>query len=176
MKKMKSLFAFLFVTLAIGLFSCSTIPQDAVAVQPFDSEKYLGKWYEIARIDFKFEKDLNNTSAEYSINENGTIKVVNRGYNTEKEEWTEAIGKAKFVKGKDVGMLKVSFFGPFYSGYNVLAVDEDYQYALVGGENHDYLWILSRDTTIPKEIKMDYLNIAKKYGYNTERLLWIEHD
>jgi len=165
-----------FLIAFIGLFSCTTIPQGATAVQPFNSEKYLGKWYEIARIDFKFEKNMNNTTAEYSLNKNGTIKVVNRGYNTEKEEWTEAVGKAKFVKGKDIGMLKVSFFGPFYSGYNVLAVDDNYKYALVGGRSHDFLWILSRETTIPTDVKEDYLKIAKENGYHIEKLLWVEHN
>lgn len=95
------------------LFSCSTIPKGVVAVSPFSSKKYLGKWYEIARIDFKFEKDLNNTTAEYSLNANGTVKVVNRGYHTIKKEWNQAVGKAKFVESENVAMLKVSFFGPF---------------------------------------------------------------
>lgn len=159
-----------------GLFSCSTIPEGATAVHSFDSEKYLGKWYEIARIDFKYEKDLNNTTAEYSLNNDGTIKVVNRGYNTVKEEWSEAIGKAKFVGDKDIAMLKVSFFGPFYAGYNVIAIDEDYQYALVAGAKLKYLWILSRETSIPEEVKTEYLKIAKEVGYDTSRLLWIEHN
>lgn len=156
--------------------SCSpSIPEGAKAVSPFDSEKYLGKWYEIARIDFKHEKNLNNTTAEYSMKEDGTIKVDNRGFNTKKQEWEQAIGKAKFVKDKNVAMLKVSFFGPFYSGYNVIAIDDDYQYALVAGKNLDYLWILSRTTEIPEDVKNDYLGIASSVGYDTNRLLWVEH-
>lgn len=158
------------------LFSCSTIPKGAEAVQNFNKEKYLGKWYEIARLDFKFERNLNNTTAEYSLNENGTIKVDNKGYNTVKEEWNQAIGKAKFVDKMDVAMLKVSFFGPFYGGYNVIAIDADYKYALVAGSSTDYLWILSRETSIPNDIKTEYLKIAKGIGYKTEDLLWIEHD
>ena len=159
------------------LVSCSpTIPEGAVAVTPFDSEKYLGKWYEIARIDFKYEKDLNNTTAEYSLNENGTIKVDNKGYNVKKQEWEQASGKAKFVGSDTVAMLKVSFFGPFYSGYNVLAIDDAYTYALVAGESLDYLWILSRETTIPDDVRSQYLQIAEGVGYDTDRLLWVKHD
>src|SRR5690348_1622745 len=102
----------LLVLAMLGLYACTTIPKGAVAVHPFDKNKYLGKWYEIARMDFKFEKDLNNTTAEYSLNKNGNIKVVNKGYNPKKEQWKQAIGKAKFVGDENTAMLKVSFFGP----------------------------------------------------------------
>lgn len=159
-----------------GLYSCATIPKGAVAVKPFNKEKYLGKWYEIARKDFKFERNLSNTTAEYSLNENGTIKVNNQGYNTIKGEWKQAIGKAKFVGEENTAMLKVSFFGPFYSGYNVLAIDDEYKYALIAGESTKYLWILSREVNIPEEIKDKYLKIAKEIGYNTDDLVWVEHD
>ena len=159
-----------------GFYSCDTIPDGAIAVKPFDKERYLGKWYEIARLDFKYEKDLNNTTATYSLNDNGTIRVDNRGYNTKKGEWTQAIGKAKFVGEENIAMLKVSFFGPFYSGYNVIAIDDEYRYALIAGESLKYLWILSRDTNIPVEIKNKYLKIAEEIGYNTTDLLWVKHD
>ena len=104
-------------------------------------KKYLGTWYEIARFDFRFEKNMNNVSAQYSLNEKGNVAVLNSGYNYKKEEWKKANGVAKFRGEKDVAELKVSFFGPFYSGYNVVALDENYQYALVAGKNLDYLWI-----------------------------------
>lgn len=158
------------------LFSCAKIPRGATAVQHFDKKKYLGKWYEIARLDFKFERNLNNTTAEYSINPDGTIKVVNKGYNTKTNEWKTAIGKAKFVKDENVGMLKVSFFGPFYSGYNVIAIDKDYQYALVAGKNLSYLWILSRKPTIPADVKKNYMELAKSIGYKTEELVWVKQE
>jgi apolipoprotein D and lipocalin family protein len=161
----------------IVLASCSaSIPMGAEAVSPFDVERYLGKWYEIARIDFKHERGLNNTTAEYSLKQDGSIKVDNRGYNVEKQEWEQAIGKAKFVDDKNLARLKVSFFGPFYSGYNVIAIDDNYQYALVAGQDLDYLWILSRSIEIPEDIKNSYLEIAKGVGYDTNRLLWIEHN
>lgn len=166
----------LFFIIIGGIYSCKTITQGAEAVTPFYKEKYLGKWYEIARLDFKFEKDLNNTTAEYSLNDNGTIKVNNQGYNIKKEEWSQAIGKAKFVGENDIAMLKVSFFGPFYSGYNVIAIDPEYQYALVAGKNTDYLWILSRENSIPDDIKAKYLKIAEENGFKTTDLVWVEHD
>lgn len=162
----------------VSLFSfssCSNIPEGAVAVTPFDKAKYLGKWYEIARLDFKFERDLNNTTANYSVNEDGTIKVVNRGFNYKTNEWKEAKGKAKFRETDNVAKLKVSFFGPFYSGYNVIALDEGYNYALVAGKNTDYLWILSRQTTIPDDVKQNYLKIAENLGFKTVDLIWVEH-
>ena len=158
------------------LFSCKTIPEGITAIQKFDKNKYLGKWYEIARLDFKFERNLNNTTAEYSINQDGTIKVFNKGYNTKTNKWKSATGKAKFVKDEHVAMLKVSFFGPFYSGYNVIAIDKEYKFALIAGKNLKYLWILSRDTTIPDEVKKNYLEIAQRGGYKTDDLVWVKHD
>ncbi len=160
----------------LGLSSCASIPDGASAVSPFNKNTYLGKWYEIARLDFKFERGLNNTSAEYSIKKDGSIKVVNRGYNPQKDKWSEAIGKAKFVGDENVAMLKVSFFGPFYAGYNVIAIDPDYKYALVAGASLKYLWVLSRETTIPQATKDKYLKIATDLGYKTSDLIWVKHD
>ena len=159
------------------LNSCSSkIPEGATAVKPFDVNRYAGKWYEIARLDFKYEKGLNNVTANYTLNDDGSIKVLNRGYDAKKDKWEEANGKAKFVDAKDEARLKVSFFGPFYSGYNVVAIDSKYQYALVAGESLKYLWLLSRETAMPESVKHDYLQKAKVIGYNTDDLVWVEHD
>lgn len=174
--KLEKLISIIGLLLFVGFNSCSTIPTGAVAVSSFEKEKYLGKWYEIARLDFKYEKDLNNTTAEYSLNKNGSIKVDNKGYNTKTKKWKQAIGKAKFVNNENVGMLKVSFFGPFYSGYNILAIDSNYRYVLVAGGSLDYLWILSRNTSIPNEVKNEYIKIAKNIGYDTDALLWVKHE
>lgn len=177
MKNLKIIYVLLMGVGMAVFYSCtSTIPEGAVAVKPFEKEKYLGKWYEVARLDFKYEKDLSNTTATYTLNENGTIKVDNRGYNTKTGKWVQAIGKAKFVGADNTAMLKVSFFGPFYAGYNVIALDNDYRYALIAGENLTYLWILSRDTGIPEEIKTKYLKIAQQIGYKTSDLIWVTHD
>lgn len=173
---MKYSFPLLFIIAMLIGTSCSSIADGATAVTNFNKEKYLGKWYEIARLDFKYERNLNNTTAQYSLRDDGKIRVVNRGYNTKKEKWEDAQAKAKFVGAEDVAMLKVSFFGPFYSGYNVIAIDSDYQYALVAGKNHKYLWILSREKTIPEDIKTQYLKIAEEAGFHTGDLLWVEHN
>lgn len=167
-----------FFAVFMGLFvfnSCANIPKGAVAVKPFDSGKYLGKWYEIARMDFRFERDMNNTTANYSMNRDGSIKVDNRGFNYKTKEWKQAIGKAKFVNEPNEAKLKVSFFGPFYSGYNVIALDDQYKYALIAGQNLNYLWILSRETKIPESTKQSYLKIAQDLGFNTDDLIWVEH-
>lgn len=162
---------------AIALLqSCKTIPKGAVAVKPFDINKYKGKWYEIARLDFRFERNLKNTTAEYSFNSNGTIRVVNRGYNYKTHAWKESVGKAKFRGDKQEARLKVSFFGPFYAGYNVIGIDPDYKYALVAGKNLDYLWLLSREKTMPGNIKQEYLQKATRLGYNVNKLVWVQQE
>ncbi len=151
-----------------------TIPEGVDAVGGFDASKYLGRWYEIARLDYKWEKGLSNVTATYSMNDDGSIRVDNRGFDPLKDEWRNSIGKAKFVKTPDVGMLKVSFLGPFYAGYNVVAIDKDYKYALVFGRNHDYIWLLSREKTMPEPVARTYLHKAAEAGYNISRLLWTE--
>ncbi len=162
-------------TLAFALKSRRTIPKGIMAIKPFDKDKYLGKWYEMARLDFRFEKNLSNTTAEYYVNDDGSIKVVNRGYNEEDNNVEEAIGKAKFVGLSDEAKLKVSFFGPFYAGYNVIAIDSDYKYALVAGKSLKFLWILSRKTTMPEKVKQAYLKKAESLGYDTSKLFWVKH-
>jgi apolipoprotein D and lipocalin family protein len=177
MKIKNKILRVLFFTGVITLMnSCTSIPKNAKAVENFDVNKYLGTWYEIARFDFRFEKNLNNVSAQYSLNEKGNVIVLNSGYNFIEKEWKIADGLAKFRGNKDTAALKVSFFGPFYSGYNVVALDENYQYALVAGKNLDYLWILSRTKDIPETIKTDYLKIAEEIGYDTSKLIWVTHD
>ncbi len=163
-------------TVFLVLSSFVRIPKGAIAVKPFDLPKYLGKWYEIARLDYRWEKNLDNVTATYTLKENGDIRVDNKGYNVKKDKWEESIGKAKPVSDPTKAELKVSFFGPFYSGYNVIAIDENYQYALVAGENLDYLWILSREKTIPENVKQEYLQKAQAIGYKTENLVWVKHD
>jgi apolipoprotein D and lipocalin family protein len=160
---------------AITLVSCNkrSIPKGVTAVTPFDLNKYLGSWYEIARFDFRFEKGLDHTTATYTRNKDGSIRVLNRGYNKKNDKWKSASGKAKFAGREDEAMLKVSFFGPFYAGYNVIAIDPEYKYALVAGDSRDYLWILSREKTIPANIKRDYLAKAESLGFDIRKLIWV---
>ncbi|MCH5718297.1 lipocalin family protein [Niabella hibiscisoli] len=159
---------------AAYLAGCRTIPRGIKAITNFQKERYLGKWYEIARFDFRFEKNMSRVTAEYSTNNDGTIRVKNSGYDTQKYKQKQSIGKAKFVTDEDIAMLKVSFFGPFYAGYNVIAIDDNYQYALVCGKNRDYLWLLSRDKTMPDSIKNKYLAIARNAGFDVSNLLWTQ--
>jgi len=177
---MKTNHKFLIIIFSIGLValfnSCSSIPKNAKAIRNFDVDKYLGTWYEIARFDFRFEKDLNNVSAQYSLNKKGNVIVLNSGYNDKKAVWKKAEGLAKFRGAKDIAELKVSFFGPFYAGYNVVALDRNYQYALIAGKNLDYLWILSRTKNIPEDVKAEYLRIAQEIGYDTSKLIWVKQD
>jgi apolipoprotein D and lipocalin family protein len=176
MKVKNSVFFNVAALMSIVLNSCISIPKEATAVTPFEKEKYLGTWYEIARMDFHFERNLNNTTANYSMNPDGSIKVDNRGFNYKTKEWKQAIGKARFVNDIHLARLKVSFFGPFYGGYNVIALDTTYQYALVAGNNLKYLWILSRKKTIPENVKLNYLKIARDVGYKTSSLIWVQQD
>lgn len=173
---LKTLLVCLVLVVAILLTSCSTIPKGLSPVQHFNTEKYLGKWYEIARYDFMFEKNMSNVTAIYSMNSNGTIRVENNGFDMKKQEWKQKIGKAKYFDAKDVGALKVSFFGPFYSSYTIIALDPDYNYALVAGANKKLLWILSRTPTIPNNVKMHYLEIAEDADYDTKGLVWTIQD
>jgi apolipoprotein D and lipocalin family protein len=164
----------------IGLLflnSCSVgIPDGATAVKNFDSDKYLGKWYEIARFDYKFERNMDNVTANYSLNSDGSIKVQNQGYNYVKKEWKESIGEARFVNDKSEARLKVSFFKPIWAGYNVIDIDDNYQNALVVGNSTKYIWILSRDKKMPESIKERFLAKAKKLGYDTNALIWVKHN
>lgn len=160
------------------IYSCRSVkvPDGITVVNNFRLEPYMGTWYEIARFDFKHEKDLSNVTATYSLKDNGTVKVVNRGYNYVKDQWEQANGKATFVDKTTEGALKVSFFGPFYGGYNVVSMEPDYQNALIFGETKDYIWILSRNKTIPEDVKEQFLKEAEKAGYDLERLVWTKHD
>ncbi|MTG99431.1 lipocalin family protein [Myroides albus] len=172
------LLKFNLILFLVFFVSCDNkvIPEKATVVENFEIKSYLGTWYEIARFDLYFEKDLDNTSAHYSLNEDGTIQVVNIGFNQKTKKWKKIDGKARFRNNEDQGALEVSFFGPFYSGYNIVALDKDYKYALVVGKDLNYLWMLSREKFIPDNIKLDFVNKAQQIGYNTSRLIWVKHD
>ncbi len=152
------------------------LPKGAEPVEDFKAEKYLGKWFEIARFDYRFEKNLINVTAEYSLNKKGNIAVKNRGFDVVKNEWKEALGEAKFVKSPTEARLKVSFFKPIWSGYNVIDIDEDYKHALVVGDSLDYIWILSRDKKLPEHIRKRFLKKAENLGYEISELIWVKHD
>jgi apolipoprotein D and lipocalin family protein len=156
--------------------SCTTIPQKAKAIENFNVNRYLGVWYEIARSDNKFERNLDNVTAKYSLKSNDELVVFNSGYNYEKKEWKSITGSAEFRGDKNTAALKVTFFKPFYGGYNVIAIDEDYKYALVAGNDLDYLWLLSKEKSLPENIKQQYLKLANEIGYDTSKLIWVNQD
>ena len=161
--------------LSLTLVACkSPTPLKGVTpISPFDVNRYLGKWYEIARLDHRFERGKDHVTATYAKRNDGGINVLNRGYDPVKKQWNESDGKAYFTGKPDIAALKVSFFGPFYGGYNVIALDEDYQYALVSGPNRDYLWILSRQPKIPDNVKQQYLTTAKRLVFAVDKLIWV---
>lgn len=129
------------------LSACTGVPEGVTVVKPFDLPSYLGTWYEVARLDHRFERGLTQVSADYSLNPDGTVKVLNRGYSEEEGEWQQAEGVAKFVDTPDQGRLKVSFFGPFYGAYNIVKLTPDYSMALVVGPDLSYGWLLARSKT-----------------------------
>ena len=165
---------FLLVCLLTG---CVGVPENVKPVDNFKLENYLGKWYEIARLDHSFEKGLSRVSAEYSLRPDGGVKVMNRGYSVKDNKWKEAVGRAYFVKGQDQGFLKVSFFGPFYGSYVVFALDhENYQYALVSGPDKSYLWLLARSPKMNEDLKNELITKARAAGFDTTKLIYVNHD
>jgi apolipoprotein D and lipocalin family protein len=158
------------------LSGCAGAPDNVQPVKNFELQRYLGTWYEIARLDHSFERDLQQVTATYSLRDDGGIRVVNKGFNPKKHKWKEAIGKAYFVGNSDIGQLKVSFFGPFYGGYNIIELDEvNYQYALVCGPNLSYLWILARHPELNKSIVDSLVAKANSLGFATDQLIFVKH-
>jgi len=157
--------------------ACSNLgtPPGASPVTHFDSQRYLGTWYEIARLDHRFERGLEQVTANYSPRSDGGLKVINRGYNAKKAQWQQSEGKAYFVGSSQTGALKVSFFGPFYGSYNVIALDPEYGYALVTGPTTDYLWILARQPQLDSAIRDRLVAQAKALGFTTDKLIWVQH-
>jgi apolipoprotein D and lipocalin family protein len=169
------------MSLTIGLLGGCTgvsdgVPDGVPTVKGFELDRYLGTWYEIARLDHRFERGMSNITATYSMREDGGVSVLNRGYKVAKGEWDEATGKAYFVGDTDVGELKVSFFGPFYGGYNIVELDkDDYQYALVAGPDRSYLWILARSPELGPDVMSALVGKAKELGFPTDELIYVDH-
>ncbi|WP_342631506.1 lipocalin family protein [Marinobacter alkaliphilus] len=164
----------LLTTLLLLLTGCTGLPKGIEPVTGFDQDRYLGTWYEIARLDHSFERGLSQVTAEYTLNDDGSIKVINRGYNAEKGEWKEAQGRAKFVGDSDVGHLKVSFFGPFYASYVVFELDDDYSTAYITGYNRNYLWLMSRTPEVSDEVLEAFRARAEAEGFELGELIVVE--
>jgi apolipoprotein D and lipocalin family protein len=166
-----------FILIITLLTACTGIPEGITAVDGFDVNRYLGTWYEIARLDHRFERGLENISATYTLREDGGIDVLNKGWDVKTGEWHEAHGKAYVVEQPDKGRLKVSFFGPFYGGYNIIELDKkDYAYSMVAGPDRSYFWILSRTKQLPEATLRTLIDHAKALGFATDQLIFARHD
>ena len=168
----KTILVFLFLLLT----GCVGIPENIKPVTGFNVEKYLGKWHEIARLDHSFERGLTRISAEYSKRDDGSIKVINRGYDAENNEWKEAEGWAYFVENPDTAYLKVSFFRPFYGSYIVFDLDDNYQHSLISGPDKSYFWLLSRIPKMDDALKTELIKKAEKLGFDTSKLIYAKDE
>ncbi len=169
------LMRWLIVLITLLLTGCTGVPQGLEPVRGFELERYLGTWYEIARLDHPFERGLSDISATYSRRSDGGVDVLNRGWDMQKGGWREARGRAYFLDTPDVASLKVSFFGPFYGGYHVFALDPNYQWALVSGPSREYLWILARTPQLPEALLLELIDKARRAGFDTDALIYPTH-
>jgi lipocalin len=165
MKKM-----FFMALAAMFLSACDATEIDNSTVKSVDLNRYVGRWYEIAKFDHIFERGLDFAMANYTLREDGKIDVLNTGVKDGRAKDAKGIAKTTNISG----LLKVSFFGPFYSDYRILMLDTNYQYALVGGSNENYLWILSRTPQLDDATRSLILAEAEKRGYNTSKLVWVK--
>lgn len=173
MKLLKHLYLLL---LPLALTACVGMPDGVKPVSSFELDRYLGKWYEIARLDHPFERGLEQVTAEYSLREDGGVRVLNRGFSTGKNKWNQSEGKAYFVEQQDMGYLKVSFFGPFYGSYIIFELDkEDYSYSFISGPDTSYLWLLSREPTVDEATMALFRSRATELGFNLDELILVNH-
>jgi apolipoprotein D and lipocalin family protein len=173
--RVRKFFLAIIITASGFLAGCAGVPKGIIPVENFNAQRYLGAWYEIARLEHRYEKGLRNITAHYRLREDGGIGVLNRGYDPQKGEWRTAEGKAYFVKGPNVGHLKVSFYGPFYDSYVVFDLDEvDYQYAYVTSSDRNSLWFLSRTPQVSDKAMDRFVNKARELGFATDKLIYVE--
>jgi apolipoprotein D and lipocalin family protein len=159
------------------LTGCMGMPEGVEPVRDFDLNRYLGKWYEIARLDHKFERGLDRVTAEYTLRDGGGVRVLNRGFSTKKNKWKTAEGKADFAREENEGYLKVSFFGPFYASYVIFELDqENYQYAFVSGPDTSYLWLLARTPTVSEDLVNRFIETSRSLGFDTDQLIFVQHE
>lgn len=165
------------IFLSAVLSGCLSIPQNVAPVDGFELNKYLGKWYEIARLDHSFERGLDNVTAEYFLRDDGGVRVINKGFSETENKWKEAEGKAYFVRDPQQGYLKVSFFGPFYGAYIVFELDKEaYQYAFVTSYDKSYLWLLARTPTVSNALLDRFVQKVAELGFETDKLIFPQQD
>jgi apolipoprotein D and lipocalin family protein len=162
--------------LALASAACTGIPQGLTPVDGFDVQRYKGEWFEIMRLDHSFERGLTNVTASYELRDDGTVGVLNRGFDAEKCRWKEASGRAVFQGAPDRASLSVTFFWPFAGGYHVLALDrQDYRWALVSGPTREYLWILARRPDFAPDTRNRLVDQARELGFAVEDLILVPH-
>lgn len=164
---------FLGLLVCFLLSGCLAIPEGIQPVENFELNRYLGKWYEIARLNHSFERDLEAVTAEYSMRDDGGIRVINSGRNIETQKSQQAEGRAYFVEDPNLGYLKVSFFGPFFGSYVVFELDKNYQYAFVAGNTKNYLWLLARTPKVSEDLINKFTSRALQLGFDTNQLIFV---
>jgi apolipoprotein D and lipocalin family protein len=163
--------------MTLALAACTWIPDGIQPVGSFELDRYLGKWYEIARLDHSFERGMERVTAEYSLRDDGGVRVLNRGWLPEKGEWDTAEGKAYFVEDPDTGYLKVSFFGPFYGSYVIFELErEGYSYAFVSGPDRSYLWLLAREPVVDDRVMALFRERSEALGFDLDELVLVNHE
>lgn len=161
-------------TLVLLYISACSASLPVQPVENFELNRYLGQWYEIARLDHFFERGLEHVTAEYSLRKDGGVRIINKGYSVQKATWSEAKGKAYLDDSPTTGVLKVSFFGPFYSAYIIFGLDPDYQYAYVSGPDLNYLWLLSRTPSVPQGVYEEFVTTARDRGFDVNKLIRVQ--
>lgn len=157
------------------LTSCAHQPSPVVEpISELNAERYMGTWYEILRMPTSFQRDMSQATASYRLNKDGTFEVVNRGYNTRKGEWKTAVGKARPINDMAAG-FSVSFQWPFRGGYYIAELGDDYEYAIIVSDSHDYFWLLSREPRLPRWLIDQTLARAHAWGFDIEQIIETEH-
>ena len=170
----QGLFILLLLTALVS--GCTGIPQGVEPVRPFDVQRYKGEWFEIMRLDHSFERGLTNVTATYTLRDDGSVSVLNRGFDRKNCRWKEADGRAVFQGDRDTASLSVTFFWPFAGGYHVFALDQqDYGWAMIAGPSRDYLWILARQPNLSADIRNRLVDHARGRGFPVDDLILVDH-
>ena len=156
--------------------ACTGLPEGIKPVTDFDADAYMGRWYEIARLDHSFERGQSNVTADYALQDDGTLSVLNRGYDEAEGEWREASAVARFAGPANVGHLEVSFFQPLYASYVIFELADDGSHAYITGHNRDYLWLLARTPQVTDEVRQAFVQRVSDLGFASDALIWVDHD